>query len=421
MMKNAFYYHQQNLFCENLNLTDFAQERPTPFFIYSKQEITSSCKLINEIGGTTDFLPCYALKANFNPTLLRLIAANGFGADVVSGGELYFALQCGFPPESIVFAGVGKTVAEIEMALEVGIHSLNVESAGELEIISQISARIQKNARIAIRVNPDIEAQTHHYISTGLHTTKFGVTADEALQMYLRAKDDRWLKPTGIHVHIGSQITQQTPYLATVEFLKQFVKRLGDHGIHLNYLDLGGGIGINYHNTFQEANVASGYIEEILPAYLNGLRDLKLRLIVEPGRAVIGSSALLVSRVLYRKETPQKKFLIVDAAMNNLIRPSLYNAYHEIVPLHLHDTKNEVCDVVGPVCESSDFLAKDRPLQPMMQGETLAVVGAGAYGQSLSSNYNLRPRIAEYLVDGDRVTTITEAETLQELGKKIGI
>lgn len=420
-MKSAFYYKDQRLFCEQIDLTEFAANYETPFYIYSRQEIGRCCREILDAGRALDYLPCYALKANYNPALLKIIREFGFGADVVSGGELSFALKAGFAPDKIVFAGVGKTAKEIELAIETGIHSLNIESAEELELTSHIAARLQKRVRIAIRINPDIEAQTHHYISTGRHINKFGVSADEAEALYLCARDDQWLEPCGVHVHLGSQITKTEPYLIAVEFLRQFISRLKKSGVAISYLDLGGGIGINYHTDFMAAAEKTTYLQEILPSYLNGFRDLGIKLLVELGRALVGSSALLISRVLYRKQTPLKKFLIIDAAMNNLIRPSLYDAYHGITPLVLNDREPEVYDVVGPICESGDFLAKERSLQPLQQNDLLAVVGAGAYGQAISSNYNLRPTIAEYLVDGDAVQTIFKGQNVEDIAGRYSI
>ncbi len=414
-MKISFYYQQQSLYCENTNLHTLAQNHATPFYLYSKNEILENGKAIVNAGKGSDFMPCYALKANYNPTLLRLIRDMGFGADVVSGGELEFALKIGFPAEKIVFAGVGKSAAEIELAIRTGIHSLNIESAEELEQTARIAAKLQKKVRIALRVNPDIDAHTHEYISTGKHINKFGITTEEALRLYPIAADDPWLDPAGIHVHIGSQITEKEPFLRTVDFLLEFSGKLKALNVPITYLDLGGGIGVNYENDFRDPEVPNSYINEILPAYINGLKDSGLKLVAELGRSVIATSGLLVTQVLYRKQTPLKKFVVVDAAMNNLIRPSLYSAHHEIVPLQLNAREKEIVDVVGPVCESGDFFAKDRALQPMEQGDYIAITAAGAYGQALASNYNLRPDIPEYLVDGDTVQTIYKGRSINEI------
>jgi diaminopimelate decarboxylase len=417
-MADSFQYINKRLYCENVDLIEFSKTVQTPYYIYSKKETLDNCQQVLNAGANLDFLPCYALKANYNPGLLKLVRNAGFGADVVSGGELYFALKAGFDPQKIVFSGVGKTIDEIEFAIKTGIHSLNIESAKELKLASAIAGKLRKKVHAAIRVNPDIEAQTHKYISTGLHTNKFGVSVDEAVKLYTEAQNDRWLAPQGIHVHIGSQITSVEPFLKTVKFLNQFKMRLEQSGIEISYIDLGGGIGINYYNDFQNQKNKPDFLTDILQAYLDGFKDSNLKVIVELGRSITGSSGLLISKVLYRKRTPQKNFIIVDAAMNNLIRPSLYNAYHEIVPLELNVGKYEICDIVGPVCESGDFLAKDRKFQSVNQNDLIAVTGAGAYGQALASNYNLRPKISEYLVDSNKVRNIYQGEKIENLAKQ---
>ncbi len=417
-MSAAFFYDSNRLFCEQTDLSEIVKKIETPFYLYSKQELEYNCRQIQGAAKDLNNLMCYALKANYNPTLLQIIRDFGFGADVVSGGELFFALKAGFDPEKIVFAGVGKAAAEIEYAIKSEIHSLNIESESELHLTADIAARLQKKIQIAIRINPDIEAQTHEYISTGMHENKFGVSAEEALKLYKIAHDAVYLEPNGIHVHIGSQITKLEPFLNTIKFLKDFREKLSREKIEINYLDLGGGIGINYENNFKDAGEKSTFVADILPAYLKGFRDLNIRLIGELGRSVIGSTGLLITKVLYRKQTPLKNFLIVDAAMNNLIRPSLYNAYHEIIPLELNSVEKEVVDVVGPVCESGDFLAKDREMQETAQGAYLAVTGAGAYGQALSSNYNLRPTIPEYLVDGKNILLIGKERSVEDIANQ---
>lgn len=417
-MSLNFHYQNKRLHCEQTNLVTFSEQCETPYYLYSKKEISENCQVILDAAGDQDFLPCYALKANYNPHLLAIIRDYGFGADVVSGGELQFALKLGFPTEKIVFAGVGKTKAEIEFAIETGIHSLNIESAEELQLTAMIAASLKQKTRIALRVNPDIEAETHKYISTGRHINKFGIPAEEAIKLFKIAHTHPWLEPEGIHVHIGSQITKSDPFMHTTTFLKKFATQLKSGGIPIKYLDLGGGIGIDYQNSFQNHTAQQNYIRQILPDYLAGLKISGLKLVAELGRSVIGSAGILVSRVLYRKQTPLKKFLIVDAAMNNLIRPSLYSAHHEINPLELKSTDTETVDVVGPVCESSDFFAKDRVLQTMQQNDLIAVAAAGAYGQALASNYNLRPSIKEYLVDGSQVQTIYQGRSIDTLFKE---
>jgi len=420
-MTTAFSYRQNRLFGEDVDLQNFSSRTETPFYIYSRQEIINNCSLVQQAGEGIDLLACYAFKANFNPALLKIIRDMGLGADVVSGNELRLALHLGFDPQKIVFAGVGKTAKEIELAVNNGIHSLNVESIEEYEQIENICSRLKKKIRIAVRINPDVEAQTHAYISTGTHINKFGVSPKEALTIYRRAVKNEWIKPEGIHLHIGSQITKVQPYIGAAAVIREFYEQVRNEGADLTFIDLGGGIGINYEYNFSDPDDQTVYIQSLLPAYLKGFKDLDVKLIVELGRSIIASSGLLISRVLYRKETPQKKFLIVDAAMNNLIRPSLYKAHHSIVPLIKNSRPDSVVDVVGPVCESGDFLAKDRELQEMERGEYIAIGGAGAYGAALASNYNLRPVIAEYLIDGGKADTIFKAETFEDFMKKYRI
>jgi len=415
MMSKTFYYKEKHLICEQVDVQSWAARTPTPFFLYSKREILENTRQVLQAGAGLDYLACFAFKANYNPSILKLMRDVGLGADVVSGGELQWALKLGFDADKIVFAGVGKTAEEIELAIQAGIYSLNIESAEELHQTEAVAARLQKPMRIAIRINPDIEVQTHAYISTGRHINKFGVSSAEALMLFKQARQSRWLKPEGLHVHIGSQITVVQPFLQAVKFLRDFYEKLQTEQIKLRFLDLGGGIGINYQNNFLDDQAPHTYLKKLLPAYLKGFGDLKVKLMVELGRSLIASAGLLVSKVLYRKETPLKKFIVVDAAMNNLIRPSLYNAHHEVVPLQLKDGPRQVADVVGPVCESGDFLAKDRELPWFAQGDFLAVTGAGAYGQALASNYNLRPKIAEYLVDRERIETIYKGESIEDI------
>lgn len=417
-MKHLYYNSNNNLNIENVDLASLSNKYATPFYIYSSAEIIKNCREILSIGGSLEILPCYALKANFNPTLLKIIVSQGFGVDVVSGGELFFARKSGVPPDKIVFAGVGKTEKEIEEAVKQGIHSLNIESESELDAVAKIAHHLNKNVVIAIRVNPDIDAKTHPYISTGLHSNKFGVARATALKLYQKAHSLSHIEPTGIHVHIGSQIQTVDPYLATVSFLKNFISDLKKSGIEITHIDLGGGIGIDYQNQYNPDGMPRTYIKEILPGLLEPLRNENKKVLIELGRSIIGSAGLLITKVLYIKNSPQKKFIIVNAAMNNLIRPSLYNAYHQILPVFSDREESEIVDIVGPVCESSDFFAHDRLLPVIKEGDYLAISGVGAYGQALSSNYNLRPMIAEYLVEGDQHRTIFKGESIQDIAEK---
>jgi diaminopimelate decarboxylase len=414
-MNNPFHYKNDRLFCEQIDLIQFAESVATPFYLYSQAEIEHNCDSVWQAAGNIHFQPFYALKANYNPAILKLILNKSFGADIVSGGELYFAGKAGFSPDKIVFAGVGKTDQEISQALEHNIHSINIESEDELYRIAELARQAGKKQRIAIRINPDIEAKTHPYISTGLHTNKFGVTSQRAFELYTMAGKLDSIVSEGIHVHIGSQITKESPYLETAAFLKDFMSRLKSKNIQIKYLDLGGGIGIDYEHAFSDTMPSRTYLEEILAKYLQAFKELNIMLFAELGRSIVGSAGILVTKVLLNKQTPLKKFAIVDAGMNNLIRPSLYQAKHEIVPLLRTGSPEIKCDIVGPVCESSDFFVKDYMIRELKRGELLAIGSAGAYSQALSSNYNIRPTIAEYLVHGDKVKCISKGKSVEDL------
>lgn len=418
-MKILYFDDNNQLYFENTAIAEICKEIETPFYLYSENDISQNCQSIINHGKKTGLTPCYALKANYNPAILKIIKDSGFGADVVSGGELYFALKAGFEPDKIVFAGVGKTEEEIEYAINSNIHSINIESESELNLINDVTKRLKKKINIAIRINPDIDPQTHPYISTGLHFNKFGVAKNTALKLFEQSKNMPFVTAEGLHVHIGSQITSVTPYIDTVKILKDFVTELRGIGIDLKFLDLGGGIGINYENQLSDSNNQRSYIDDILPEVLKGLESTKLELYMELGRSVIGSAGLLITKVIHVKETAKKKFIITDAAMNNLIRPSLYQAHHQILPITKNETEqNELVDIVGPVCETSDFLAKDRELPVLSQGDFIAVTGAGAYGQALASNYNLRPVIAEILVNKNNYKIIRHRESMKELADR---
>jgi diaminopimelate decarboxylase len=403
---------------EEILLRTLCSQFQTPFFAYSANEIKKNCTEVLSITKGYDCLPCYALKANYNPSIIKIIQEMGFGADVVSGGELYFALKCGIPVDKIVFAGVGKTVQEIDKAVELGIYSLNIESDAELRVIEEIVQSKNKRINIAIRVNPDIDSKTHPYISTGMHENKFGVSKEKALALYERAITSPNIIPSGIHVHIGSQISLLEPYTQTTDFIEDLIQELANIGLEIKFVDLGGGIGIQYKEQLDSEKTQRTYIEKILPNFLKPFKNQNLKLIIELGRSIVGSAGLLITKVLYVKQTPIKKFVIVDAAMNNLIRPSLYQAYHQILPLTLESTKSESVDVVGPVCETSDYFAKDRKLPELKAGDFLAISACGAYGQVLSSNYNLRPSVPEYLISSDKLDTIFDGESIEAIASK---
>jgi diaminopimelate decarboxylase len=417
-MKNIYYNSEGYLSIEGIDTRLLIEKYPTPFYAYSTNEIIGNCRDVHQCAASLELMPCYALKANYNPSLIKIIRDMNFGADVVSGGELYFALNNGIDPQKIVFAGVGKNEEEITLAIQHGIHSINIESKSELERIKTVAQQLKKKIVVAIRVNPDIDAKTHPYISTGLHSSKFGVSREMAIKLYNNARMSDYLDPCGVHVHIGSQIEETGPYLETVHFLKNFVSQLENMGITISYLDLGGGIGINYPDLINERNESTTFIKKILPSLLKPFENEKRKILVELGRSIIGSAGVLLTKILYIKETPQKKFVIVDAAMNNLIRPSLYNAYHQILPVNAGAGSTEVVDVVGPVCETADFFAKDRELPVCREGDYLVITGAGAYGQALASNYNLRSTAAEYLIEEDQIHTIFKGESIEDIALK---
>jgi diaminopimelate decarboxylase len=370
----------------------------------------------------TDHTLCYALKANSNQALLKILAQEGAGADVVSSGELYLALKAGFAPEKITFAGVGKRDDEIEYALKNDIFSINAESSQELQIISLVAMRLGKKARISLRVNPDIDAQSHPYITTGLKQNKFGIPAEEALNLFQYAGSLSHLEVIGVHAHIGSQITKVEPFVEAARFLAGLVKSLREAGLPIRHIDFGGGFGVQYINALsceglpQEPEGVSVpalnlFIEGVLPV----LTETDCSLWFEPGRSIVANAGVLLTKVLYTKENGLKKFVVVDAGMNDLLRPSLYSAYHQIVPLKLQTYEHERVDVVGPICETGDFLARDRSLNKCKRDDVLAVMTAGAYGYSLSSNYNARLRPAEVLVNGEKVRVVRERQTIDQL------
>jgi diaminopimelate decarboxylase len=337
------------------------------------------------------------------------MANHGLGADVVSGGELFRALKAGIPASKVVYSGVGKTTTEIDMAIQAGIMMFNIESEQELSVINERAGALGKKAPISIRVNPDVDPQTHPYISTGMKQNKFGIDIEGTLRQYLRAKDMQHIEIVGIDCHIGSQLTDISPFIDAIERLKLLIANIKDLGIEFKYLDLGGGLGITY------SSEQPPHPKEYGAAIIDAVRDLNLKLIFEPGRVIVGNAGILVTRVLYRKEADKKTFIIVDAGMNDLIRPALYGAYHDIKPLVAGTGPTEKADVVGPICESSDFLAKDRDLPHLSRGDLIAVMSAGAYGFTMASNYNSRPKPAEVLVDGQNYSVVIHRQSYEDL------
>ncbi|HEY3636814.1 MAG TPA: diaminopimelate decarboxylase [Rhizomicrobium sp.] len=405
-----FHYSQSDLYCDDVPLADVAARIGTPAYIYSSRAILENYRAYDHALGELPHSVCYAVKANSSGAILRLLAEAGCGFDIVSGGELYRVLQAGGDASKVVFSGVGKTAAEVEYALAHGIHSFNCESEAELALIDAMAARRGVKAGFSIRVNPDVDPSTHPYISTGLTEHKFGIAITQAPAVYERARDFRNLSAEGVSCHIGSQILDLRPILEAVDKVVQLAAQLRAAGYPIRHLDLGGGLGIAYH-----AGEKAPPIEEFISCLHARLQASGLCIVVEPGRSIVGPAGVLLTRVLYRKKTADKEFIVVDAAMNDLIRPSLYRAHHEIIPLRKNSLPPVTADVVGPVCETGDFLARDRQMSNVMPGDFLAVCTAGAYGFVLSSNYNSRPRAPEVLVEGASYRIIRRRETYEDL------
>ncbi|WP_028840986.1 diaminopimelate decarboxylase [Thermodesulfobacterium hveragerdense] len=404
-----FGYKNGELFCEEVPVKKIVEELGTPVYIYSASTIKRHFKVFENSFLPVDHIICYSVKANSNVAILSLLRSLGSGADIVSGGELQRALKAGINPQKIVFSGVGKTEKEIEMALSTGILMFNVESLEELEVLGEVAKRLGKPAPFALRVNPDVDPQTHPYISTGLKKNKFGIPEEMVVEAYKKAKDHPYLNPIGLDAHIGSQITSILPFKDALYRLKKIWEEITSLGIELKYLDLGGGLGIIYNN--EEPPLPEEYAEAIIKE----AQHLKATLILEPGRVIVGNAGIMVTKVLYNKENLEKRFVIVDAGMNDLIRPAFYQAYHKIITVEEKNEEEVVVDIVGPICESSDFFAKDRKIPRVKRGDLLAIMSAGAYGFVMSSNYNSRLRVPEVLVDGDRFFVIRRRETIEDL------
>jgi diaminopimelate decarboxylase len=419
------------LCCDDIALPRLAERYGTPLYVYSASTIRARMRCFQRAFRRVPHTVCYSVKANSNLSILRLLSGMDCGFDVVSGGELERVLRVDRrAANKVVFSGVGKTREEMVAGLKAGILLFNVESESELWALAECAARVHKIARIALRVNPDVPANTHPYISTGLQKHKFGVPIAEARALYAKASGTRHLRVAGVSVHIGSQITELDPFAATMERVAGLVRVLRDDGHRIDFVDAGGGLGIVYgdrdgqvaartngHDTALSSTEAfSEYVEGYADALLAPLRGLRVHLLLEPGRSIVGPAGALLTTVCYRKTNNQKKFLVVDAAMNDLVRPSLYNAFHEIVPVQPRTSMaQETVDVVGPICETGDFFARDRELPMVDEGDWLAILDAGAYGMALSSNYNTRPRPAEVLVDGKSVKVIRRRETAADL------
>jgi diaminopimelate decarboxylase len=411
LSRDAFQYRGDKLHCEDVSAEELVAAHGTPLYVYSRTSVVSRFMEFDSAFSDIDRLIAYSVKANGNLSLLQLLGEHGAGADIVSGGELHRALLAGIPPERIVFSGVGKTVVELAAALDAGIYSFNVESEGELRELANLGETMDKPAPIALRVNPDVVAKTaHHYTATGHKETKFGIPIERARDIYRRARDHKGLHIRGVDVHIGSQILEVEPYQLALQRVLELVDELRQDGIELEYIDLGGGFGVSYEQ--DRETPARDFADALLP----DLKRSGLRLVLEPGRFIMGPSGMLLTRVLYLKRYGGKTFVITDAGMNDLLRPSHYASYHLIENAEHHSDREELSvDVVGPICETGDFLALDRTMHLPEEGELLAIHTTGAYGFSMASTYNARPRPAEVLVDGHEFHVIRKRETYDDL------
>jgi diaminopimelate decarboxylase len=403
-----FDYRNGELFVESVSLKQIAHEFGTPCYVYSRSALTQAYLAFDSAFAKRDHLICYAVKANSNIAILNLFARLGSGFDIVSGGELQRVIKAGGNPGKIVFSGVGKNAGEMRLALNANILCFNVESEAELIMLNQIAKDMGKIAPVSLRVNPDVDAKTHPYISTGLKENKFGVPAKEAERIYQSAHLFPHIRFTGLDCHIGSQLTELEPFLQASSKMLKLLETLQSQGLRIEHLDLGGGLGIRY------TDEAPPSIKDYVSALCTSTQHINQRLLIEPGRSLVGNSGILLTRIEYLKHTPARNFAIVDAAMNDLMRPALYDAYHDILPVHKNGGEIKSYQVVGPVCETGDFLGHDRKLS-LNDGDLLAVMSAGAYGMSMSSNYNTRPRAAEIMVDRDTVHVIRQRETIDEL------
>ena len=404
-----FYYEKDMLYCEGVPVHEIAAAIGTPFYLYSHATLKRHFLIFNEAFDGLERLVCFSAKANSNLSILKLLADLGSGLDIVSGGELFRGLKAGFCPEKIVYSGVGKRVDEIDYALNEGILMFNVESLEELALIDERAAHLNKIAPIAIRVNPDVDPKTHPYISTGLKKNKFGIDMETAFKAYQMASTLKNVDIKGIDCHIGSQISEARPFEDALKNLMRLIERLGSIGVEIQYIDMGGGLGITYD---QESPPEP---TEYAKAIFETVKAKNLKLILEPGRVIVGNAGILVAKVLFRKMGAAKEFVITDAGMNDLLRPSLYQAFHAIQPVTQMDTQNIQADVVGPICESGDFLAADRVMQNFQKGDLLAVMSAGAYGFTMSSNYCSRLKVPEVMVKEDRYYVITRRQVHDDL------
>jgi len=406
---NHFVYKGDDLFCEDVAITDIAKKVGTPFYCYSHATITRHFNVFKDAFRDLHHLTCFSVKSNSNLAILNIFASLGGGADIVSGGELFRVLKAGIRPEKIVFSGVGKTPEEMKFGLTSNISMFNVESEQELQTLNDIAGTMGKKAAVAVRINPEVEAKTHPYITTGQSENKFGISLENALHTYESARQMKNIDVKGISCHIGSQLTDIDPFLNALRKLKDVLQELKKMGFDIQFLNLGGGLGITYDNEKPPHPL------EYAMALKKVLGNDAITLILEPGRVIIGNAGILITRVLYVKSTKQKRFVVADAGMNDLIRPALYNSFHAIQPVKLIQSEMIVSDFVGPVCETSDFFAKDREMPAFQAGDLVAIMSAGAYSFSMASNYNSRPRPAEVMVKGNRFSIIRSRETFDDL------
>ncbi len=411
----SFEYQGDQLHCEGVPLSRIADEQGTPVYVYSRALLEGAYQAFDAALAGVEHMVCYSVKANSGLGVLSILARLGAGADIVSGGELFRWLRAGGDARKVVFSGVGKTEAEMRAALDAGILVFNVESDAELDVLTRVAVAAGKPARVALRVNPDVDAETHPYISTGLKKNKFGISWARAAETFRRAASLPGLEVVGVDCHIGSQLTKTSPFSDAIARLVELVLDLEQAGIRLRHIDIGGGLGIDYGKDGDAPPPSPGEYGAAALRALAPLAHLKLTLLTEPGRVIVGPAGVLVARVLYNKDNEGKHFTIVDAAMNDLMRPALYGAHHPMRPVRQTSRAVHVMDVVGPICETGDFLARDRALPMMDQGDLLAIGAAGAYGAAMASNYNTRTRAAEVIVSGDRYQVVRKRETLEQL------
>lgn len=406
---NHFVYKNDDLYCEDVSVSHVAEQVGTPFYLYSYSTIRRHFGVFENAFNGLDHLTCFSVKSNSNLAILRLLALEGGGADIVSGGELFRAIRAGITPDKIVYSGVGKTRKDIEIALKSDILMFNVESDQELQTLNNIAKDMGCKATIAMRINPDVESETHPYIVTGFSENKFGIQIEDSLNTYALAKHLKHIDVKGISCHIGSQLTEIDPFVEALRKLKELLEELKKMGLDIEFLNLGGGLGITYNDEKPPHPL------EYAKALKETIGENRFTLILEPGRVIIGNAGILVTRVLYTKSTKNKRFIIVDAGMNDLIRPALYNSFHAVQPVKMTHSEMFAADLVGPVCETGDFLARDRKMPPFEPGDLVAVMSAGAYSFSMASNYNSRPRPAEVMVKGKLFSIIRSREVYEDL------